>query len=415
MKRIAVVFPGQGSQYISMGKEIYENFEYTREIYDQANEILKFDLKKMCFEGTIEELTQTENSQPAIFVTSMAMNKVFLNETGINPVCAAGHSLGEYSALTASGVLDFKDSLALVRKRGMLMKEADRSHTGTMAAVRNIDAEIVREICLSESKEEEIVTIANYNSQNQCVVAGHKNAVKRVVERCEKEKEALITNLNVSSAFHTPLMNSASLKLKTYLNQISYKRFNFPVISNVTGEVYKDISDIPRILSEQIIKPVQWNKTMNYIADMKCNCVIEIGPKKILRNLFKNNLSGISSYSLDNKEDMAELIEKHKNSVINKDIDFVNMCMVEAVSTLNKNDDENEYYQGVIKPYNNLFDFSKELENKSKDLSSSQVKEVFSILCEIFTTKMIPKQEQRERLNSIYEETGYLYKDYINI
>lgn len=300
--KICAIFPGQGSQYVGMGKDLYENFLIAKKIYDEACEILGFDIKKISFEGSEEDLKKTSITQPAVLLHSIVcleLFKIFKNEK-FNLVM--GHSLGEYTALYASGVFDFPTVLKLVKKRGELMEKAGKERPGTMAAIIGLSEEKIKEVC---KKISGICVPANFNSPNQIVIAGEVAAVKEACEILRKEK-AKVVLLPVSGAFHSPLMESAYLEFKEYLFQFNFNTPTIPIIMNASGEICEDIEAIKRDLEIQIISPVLWEKSVKRATDSGCQIFYEIGPGKILSNLVKKIEEKAIVYNLGKKEDFYQ-------------------------------------------------------------------------------------------------------------
>jgi [acyl-carrier-protein] S-malonyltransferase len=278
----AYVFPGQGAQFSGMGKDLYENSEIAKSMFDLANEVLGFDIQKIMFEGSDEELKQTKVTQPAIFLHSTILAACL--KDSFKPDMVAGHSLGEFSALVANGTLEFKDALELVYKRALAMQMACEKEQSTMAAILGLDDEVVEAVC---DKVDGVVVAANYNCPGQLVISG---AFKAVEEACEKlieagAKRALL--LPVGGAFHSPLMEPAREELAAAINQTKFKVPSCPVYQNVTASAVSDPQEIKNNLIAQLTAPVKWTQTMNQMIADGASEVIEVGPGKVLQGLFK--------------------------------------------------------------------------------------------------------------------------------
>jgi len=252
MKKIGIVFPGQGSQYVGMGSELYNRFEYVRELFETADKALDFSLSKLCFNGPEEELRKTYNTQPAILLASYATWAVLNKEMKVAPFLLAGHSLGEYTALLASGLFSLKDALRLTRKRGLFMEEACPAGIGGMCALVAPDLRKVEEACANVSTGDYVACPANLNSPDQLVLSGDLNALKEVVESLKGEGYKKAVFLNVSGPFHSPLMRPAAEKLKVELAKVVLSPMKVPVVSNVDGQAFDDSEraqerDVPRI------------------------------------------------------------------------------------------------------------------------------------------------------------------------
>ncbi len=308
----ALVFPGQGSQYVGMGKDLYNDFSVCKNIFDLANQLLGIDLKKICFEGPEELLKQTENTQPALFVHSLAIFEV-IKEYYKNIECAAGHSLGEYSALTAAGVFNFEDGLKIVRLRGKLMQESGNQNPGTMAAIVGLSTEKIIEICNS-LKDTGVVQPANFNSPGQIVISGDLNAVRKAIELAKQNGAKLAKELVVSGAFHSPLMNHAYENIARELEKMNMSEPKFPVYSNVTGDKFQSIEQIRTLLIEQIVSPVRWQQIIEKMIENGITTFIEIGAGKVLTGLIKRINPNVNVINIGTSEELKRFLENGKNN-----------------------------------------------------------------------------------------------------
>lgn len=285
MSKTAFIFPGQGAQYIGMGKELFQNIEVCKNIFDIADKELNFQLSKLCFEGTESELNITENTQPAILTTSIAA-LMALREHGIKCDVTAGLSLGEYSALVCSGSMDFRDAVKLVKKRGRFMQEAVPAGIGTMAAILGLDANLVAEAC-SEARTFGIVEIANLNCPGQIVIAGEIAAVEHALELAKEKGAKRVMLLSVSAPFHTSMLRPAAEKLETELRNINIKDFTIPLMTNVNGDYVKSKEDIKANLKLQVMSSVLWETIIRNMIKDGVDTFVEIGPSKVLSGFVK--------------------------------------------------------------------------------------------------------------------------------
>lgn len=290
--RTAFIFPGQASQYVGMGKDLYETEGMAKALFDRADDILPFDLKRICFEGPAEELTQTRVTQPAIFVHSV-ITSLLLSPRGIDIHAAAGHSLGEYSALVATGALQFDDALAVVALRGELMQNAGDERPGTMAAIIGLAVEKIEEICASASTENEVVVAANMNAPGQVAISGDVVAVHRAMELAKEAGAKRALQLNVSGAFHSPLMAPAAEKLAEQLEKTPFRPPSVAIYQNVTAKPTTDSDVIKKRLIEQLTHPVRWVETIEAIVGDGVERFVEVGPGAVLQGLNKRIAKGL--------------------------------------------------------------------------------------------------------------------------
>ena len=284
--KIAYVFPGQGSQAVGMGKDLFDNFPAAREVFEQADEALEFPLSAMCFEGNEEDLQLTANTQPAILATSVAAFRAMESEGYPQPAFVAGHSLGEYSALVAAGVLDFADALRTVRKRGTYMQEAVPVGIGAMAAILGLDVETI-ELGCAEAAQGEVCSPANINSPSQVVIAGSSDAVDRACEILKAKGAKRAIKLNVSAPFHCDLMMPAQERLAVDLGDLSYGDVRFTVVHNVDAEPNNDSAKVADALTRQVSSPVKWLQSVQKLRELGVDKFVEVGPGKVLTGLLR--------------------------------------------------------------------------------------------------------------------------------
>jgi [acyl-carrier-protein] S-malonyltransferase len=309
MTGIAYVFPGQGSQQVGMGQNLYASSTPARAIFDRADEILQIPLSRLCFEGPADELTDTINAQPAILTTSIAMLEAARAAGAPPPDWVAGHSLGHFSALVAAGALDFEAALRLVRARGVAMQRAGAQQRGGMAAVIRLDAGPLDALCAQvRAQTGEYVGIANDNSPGQVVITGQQNALELAMQRAREAGARRVVALPVSVASHSPLMADAARAIEALLEQVNVQEPHTPVLSNVTSRPVGDTPDIRRDIVQQLTGPVRWTETIQNLASMGAQTFVEIGPGNVLTGLVKRILSDPLAWSLSDADGMSQLV-----------------------------------------------------------------------------------------------------------
>ncbi|MFQ5928659.1 MAG: ACP S-malonyltransferase [Acidobacteriota bacterium] len=302
----AFVFPGQGAQYCGMGRDVAEEFAEAREVFEEADKALGFPLSRLCFEGSEEELLLTENTQPAVLTTSIALFRILENQGRLADF-VAGHSLGEYSALVAAGGLGFQDAVRLVRQRGRFMQEAVPLGEGAMAAVLGLRLPEVEEIC-QEAGQGEVVSPANVNSPDQIVIAGHTRAVERAVNLAKERGARRVLPLAVSAPFHCDLMKPAETRLSEVIRQIPFYDLKIPLINNVEAQIVTGGEEAREGLVRQVSSAVLWSDCVRRLLRAGVSTFVEVGPGKVLRGLIRKVAPSVQITSIENREQLETYV-----------------------------------------------------------------------------------------------------------
>ncbi len=296
------MFPGQGSQYAGMGRDLARRYPVVEATFEQADQALDFPLSRLCFEGPEEDLKLTENTQPAILTTETGFFRL-LEEKGVRPDFVAGHSLGEYAGLVAARALPFAQAVSLVRRRGMYMQEAVPDGQGAMAAILGMDADSVESVC-ELAREGEVVSAANMNSPKQVVIAGHRTAVERAVPLAKKAGARRAIMLPVSAPFHCSLMLPAEERLSRDLDKIDFGDLDFPLISNVDASAVRKGETARRALKAQVSRPVLWHETIRLLLDSSVTTFVEVGPGRVLTGLVRSVDKSVTMLNVEDEESL---------------------------------------------------------------------------------------------------------------
>ncbi|MCS7257890.1 MAG: ACP S-malonyltransferase [candidate division WOR-3 bacterium] len=309
MKKLCFMFPGQASQYPKMGKDLYETYPEAKRIYDYAEEVLELPIKRLSFEGPEEELKKTYITQPAVLVHSLAVCEI-LKTYNIKPAVVLGHSLGEYSALYCANVLSLEAVLKLVKKRSALMYNEGLRKPGTMAAILGLEDSVIEELC---RQAQSIVVPANYNAPGQLVISGSPEGVAWVCNKAQEKGAIKCVPLQVSGAFHSPLLKESAQEFLNYLNTFEFNPPSCPIIPNRTGEVTESLTQIKQALSEQLINPVLWTKSILSAKAFGAELFLEVGPNRILSGLAKRIDKTIECLTLGTTEEIKNFVGSYSS------------------------------------------------------------------------------------------------------
>lgn len=414
MSKVVVMFPGQASQYVGMGKSLYESNESVRQRFQEASEVLGYDLGDLCFNGPAQKLTQTEHTQPAILVLSVGMFEV-AREEGLQPHFLAGHSLGELSALTAAGVLKFTDAVKLSSIRGKAMAASSAGIKAGMSAVTKIEADRIEPVIVQLQEEGHAIQIANYNAPTQTVLSGSTEGLRIASERLSAIGAKVIP-LNVSGPFHSSFMAGAVDTMATALESIKLGEMAIPVMNGLEGRLYTKDDDIKSALVTQLTGPVRWTTVLKRLYEEGAELWLEMGPKDILKKLTLQTLPDVKVYAYDEEGD-RENIRKELDEIIQKKKQMPNLlglCLGAAVCTRNTNWNEDAYQKGVVEPYKEIQSLY-EMSEKEGYVSENQMKRALVLLRQIFTTKGTPKEEQLSRFTNILKltDTDRLFSEFM--
>ncbi|WP_440109493.1 ACP S-malonyltransferase [Paenibacillus sp. QZ-Y1] len=391
MSNVALLFPGQGSQMVGMGKGFWNHFDVAKKLFEEASDAISIDLRKLCFEGSMDDLTMTMNAQPALLTVSVIAFQVYMQELGVEPAYLAGHSLGEYSALVCAGVLSFHDAIKLVRQRGIIMHNADPHQQGTMAAISHIPLDTLQKICDEVSTSERPACVACMNTDQQFVISGHRHSIQEIIKRTESmgTKHSYI---NVSGPYHSPMMQLAAEQFKVELEQYQYEHAKYPIISNVTAVPYQPDQSVVDYLNGQMTMPVRWSESMHYLVENGVTEVIELGSKHVLVSLMSKITKRIVPYSLNQPSDLLMLTntQERKNKLLTIRKKLLSKLMVTALISRNYNQDSISYTKTVEPLFHQLQRVKEQINKNGYGLNEEEINDALQVCHSILTAKQIP-------------------------
>jgi len=404
MNKIAYIFPGQGSQYVGMGKTLYDNFPVAKSTFDEAEKILGYDIKKICFEGPFQKLTELVYIQPAILVVSVAAYRVFEKEVGIKPDILLGHSFGGLTSFVCGGAINFADGLEIARKNGQYSQEAIKDQDTAMSVIKGIKAKKVRSACDKISAPGHIVKVGIVNSPNQVIITGHTVAIEKIEKSLQKQG-GTFERLRIKAPFHCEILKSATKKNKKDLEKIEFKKLKIPVLSAMSHETYrgnekaKMVEDLSRSLSEES----SWLEPVTQLASMGIRLTIEIGPQRILTNLMPDITPDIEALTFNKFIDL-EVIKNRFGIDASGKIEAMVRCLRVVVCTKNNNWNNEEYNAGVVMPYRETKNRLMEIRKQETEPSIDDVAAALKMVDSVFKTKKVPEVEKQERVEEIFSD-----------
>ncbi|WP_373265131.1 ACP S-malonyltransferase [Hungatella hathewayi] len=414
MNKFAFLFPGQGTQFIQMGKYFYEQYIIARQTFEEASEVTGQNVAQLCFNGTFSQINQFANMQIAIVTIETAIFRAYMEDYGIPPHFLVGHSIGEYAALVCSGAIEFSDCMKILMKRGDLVNKVLNEHEGRMTIMENTTEEKLRDIINSAGLTDK-VSIACYNSYSQYAVSGNNDAME-VLENEVVTKNVIMTPLLQSPPMHSQLMKTIYEEFRKFLNEFHFHNFQYPVISNLTGKPLTNERKIAEVLSEHLVRPVQFAKSIEYILNFGVDSIIEMSPK-ILLTLFVNDIApDVNTFCFGLEKDRERLhILFHEDPNYVKDMpNFLGDCLCLLASTPNNNPNNNN--QRVVDIYNNL---KREYLNTNQDRfnrSDAYYIQTLKLIVEALRTKCVDEKEIQEGVRAILNHNNkmYIYNGYFD-
>lgn len=406
MMKIALIFPGQGSQYIGMGKTLCAKYKIAKKTFNEASKVCGFDVLKFSSSSTYFELINSEKALPVLLTATVAAFRVFNEAIKLEPKYFAGYSFGELSALVCSESISFSDALKISLRKGTIIREVAKKEKSAMLSVDGVNIKNVDKICKKLSTKKEFINIALYNSNRSCVVSGSIKLIEKFEESI-KGKNLELNRLEIEAPFHSLYFKKASIDSKEELREYTIKIPEIPVISSLSAKVLKGKNEIINSISDHLVKPVLWSKTLDYLINKKVEVIIEIGPKKILTSSIKKLNKFKRYYSFSSPNDILAI----KNDFILSKDDFLGImsrCMGAAMSVGNFNNDSDDYNKKVVEPYGKMKSKLNYFRSNKKNPSFEDIIFYFNMLKNILLGKKIGKREIEAIALSVYIENGKL-------
>lgn len=404
MNKMVFVFPGVGSQYVGMAKKFYDQYQVVKDTFAEASDILKTDMLALCIDpAKKKELNELENAQTVLVTLSTAMFRVYMAEVGVRPHYCIGHSLGEYSALCAAGMIRFADALQLVHQRGLIIKNVSAAGNGTMMWIINLDTQHVAAYCQELREKGEEVYVSAFDSATQSSISGTNESIMKAAKTFEKEG-AIVYPLKMSGPFHSPLMHEAARQMAAVLNTFQYHEAICPVIANRHALPYEGVTSVAENLSQQLVSPIRWQACVDYVLAQHVRVALEIGPKDVLKFLLKKNSPDITPYTMDNAEDFKNFKERW---ILSKDEygEAIGRCLGAATSCKNYNYNNTEYEEQVIKPYRQIETLYNQWKERPSTfpstLTEKEWQQAVQLLQGILTGKKIPAEQHHISYNHV--------------
>lgn len=407
--KYAVLFPGQGSQYVGMGKSLYDNSIETRRLFDEASEVLGYDFASKCFQSSLAEISKVEVMLPAIFTVSVGNYLAFNKEIDLEPVCCAGHSLGEYAALVCANSLSFSDALKIICKRSQIVRHVAEQKDASMTVIDSVSYKLIEEYCNQISNEDKLINIACYNSENQVVVSGNA-ALLLMLEKNVIRMNGHVTPLFGSIPFHSKLVEEEIPEFMDFLKTVHVQKPKWKIYSNVEAKILNSENDVVNELTMQICRPVQWMSIMEQISKEDIDIILEAGPNSILSGLAKENHIDKLLYNFSIKSHMPvihNIIKTSDKKLTDEKFvpTVITKCLAAAVTVPNKNWNNSEYEEGVVKPFEAIRKLQKELEKYHALPTTEQKKEALLMLKSVYKVKKVEQEEIIKRIDKIIRDT----------
>lgn len=409
MDKLAILFPGQGSQYVGMGETFYNQYDVSKKTYEEASDYVGFDLAKLCFKGPVTKLYNTEMMQLAVVTTNLAIARAYQSEYGFPPQFCYGHSVGEYSALVFAGAFSFEDAIKLLKKRGELVTRQAKECGGQMTVVEGVTPEKIQEY-FRKLEIQDKMYISAYNTQNQLLVSGHDAEMDKL-QSYLLDENIQITPMQFSPPFHSELLKPIADEFCEFAKGIRYYPMRFPVILNTTAAPSTDSKLLPQIMSQQLHSSVLWKQSVDCSVRYGTTLMIEMGPKILTGGLVQKIYPEADVYCYGQKRDRESLstfFSTHKNLNLDKP-NFLGRCLAVAVSTKNRGGSGDEYDQGVLFPYREIKELQRSLQDEGKVATNEQMNYAYKCLMKILKTKCVPEVEIENWMKQMKDETGNYY------